>query len=653
MNNFRSLAILGFAFLSACGSVRKPKGEAATTEYKGLGAESVAPEVVRQFAPAPLPPELSGRVQQILDVRSPGAGILSPDGKSLFFSWRVTGTSQIWRIDGPKSFPLQMTGGEDNTSLADLTPDGRFLILSRDRKGEENPGLYLQSVAGGALQAIQHVPKIQTTFEFVSNDSRYIYYRSNNVKPDSYALYRYDLQAKKSETLFTEDGTWFIADYREDLSHLLLGKQLGSREVEYYDFDAKTKKLEPIIGQGEKEEYSVGYAANRGAYLVLTPKFGEFRKLYELKGGKWRLLGPNLKFDIEEFSMDRAGKRIVFTTNRDGYSKLYALNAKTYTPIALPSFTDADQVYPGKMSRNGRHLIVTAETAKAPRASFVLDWETGKLTQWVVPSSPEIDTSKFTRATLESYPARDGTRIPMFVYRPPACTPAPCPVVVEFHGGPEGQSRPGFNLVAQVFVAAGFTYVEPNVRGSDGYGKTWFLSDNGAKRLNVITDIEDAAKFIRANWAVAGVVPKLGITGGSYGGYSTLYGMTKFAGAYDAGVAIVGMSNLVSFLMNTAPYRRKLRISEYGDPSIDREALVQLSPVTFLNQIKGPLLIIQGVSDPRVPAGEAIQMYNAMKAKGLSSELILFGDEGHGASKRENQVYQFGHSLRFFQETLK
>src|SRR5262249_16798476 len=156
---------------------------------------------------------------------------------------------------------------------------------------------------------------------------------------------------------------------------------------------------------------------------------------------------------------------------------------------------DADHVYFGSASRDGRFVTLGVETAKAPRTSYVWDWTTKTLTQWVVPSAPEVDLSTFVPARLMSYPARDGTKIPFFVRFPAGCAPGeksaadPCPVVVEFHGGPEGQALPGFSPYAQMFVDAGFTYVEPNVRGSDGYGKAWLSSDDGPKRLAVITPI--------------------------------------------------------------------------------------------------------------------------------------------------------------------
>ncbi|HEX2757490.1 MAG TPA: prolyl oligopeptidase family serine peptidase, partial [Thermoanaerobaculia bacterium] len=205
----------------------------------------------------------------------------------------------------------------------------------------------------------------------------------------------------------------------------------------------------------------------------------------------------------------------------------------------------------------------------------------------------------------------------------------------------------------QLFVGAGFVFVEPNVRGSDGYGKAWLDADDGPKRLDIIGDIDDAGKWIRANWGRNGKAPRVGVTGGSYGGYSTLVAMTMFAGTYDAGAAVVGISNLETFLRNTAPYRRILRISEYGDPDKDAETLRKLSPVTYLDRVKAPLLVIQGVNDPRVPAGEAIQIHDLLEKRGVSSPLILFPDEGHGASKRGNLVLQIGHVIRFLEENLK
>lgn len=635
--------------------------------YKGLGAESVPPALVAKYAAPPLDAAVSRRIQTMLDVRTPGLGIVAPDGAHLFFGWRITGTPQIFRLDAPKGFPVQMTGGEDRTSVLAVTPDGKWLVLSRDVGGEENPGVYLQSTNGGPLKTVQKTAKVQTFFDFLTDDGKELYFHANDVAPDSYAIYRYDLATGTKSLVFGEKGLWSVGDHRgrgADL-RLLLQKATGALSTEYVEYVPAAKKLTPLLGGGEKTEYDAAYGAQPGELLVRTNKFGEFRRLYRWKVGGdataksfQEVLAP-AGMDVSGFSIDPAKRHVYAALNDGGYARLTVLDAKTFAKLDLPLPKDAEQVYAGLPTDDGRFVTIGVETAQAPRTSYVWDWEKKTLTQWVLPSAPEVDLSTFVSARLVTYPAKDGTKIPMFVRFPKGCAPGenpsadPCPVVVEFHGGPEGQATPGFSAYTQLFVDAGFVFVEPNVRGSDGYGKAWLEADNGPKRLDIITDIDDAGKWIRASWGRNGKAPRVGVTGGSYGGYSTLVAMTMFAGTYDAGAAEVGISNLETFLRNTAPYRRILRTTEYGDPDKDTEMLRKLSPVTYLDRVKAPLLVIQGVNDPRVPAGEAVQIHDLLEKRGVSSPLILFADEGHGASKRSNQVLSIGHVIRFFEENLK
>jgi dipeptidyl aminopeptidase/acylaminoacyl peptidase len=624
---------------------------AAPQGYSGLGAKSVAPEILQKFAPRPLDGQRSRTIQAMLDVRAPGAGVLSDDGRRLYFGWRVTGTLQIWRLDGPDRFPVQLTGGEDATSLFAITRDGKTLVVQRDRKGEENPGLYLMPAEGGPLREIQHRDGVQTTAQHLSRDGRSLYFRANDRTPDAYALYRYDLAAGTREPILEEPGLWSIHDDRD--GRLLVSKATGALTSEWFELDLATRKLAPLLGQGEAEAYDVAFGVQPGELLVRTDKLGQFQRLYRWKAGQLTPVTPELAWDVSGFSLDEARTRILYQVNEAGWTRLFALDARTGQPIALPRLPRADHVNAGATTRDGRYTVLSVDPGDAPRASWAHDWKAGTLVRWLVPSAPEVDTRTFARATLESYPARDGTPIPAFVRRPASCQPAPCPVLVEFHGGPESQVRPGFSPAAQLFIDAGFVLVQPNVRGSSGYGKAWLRADDGPKRLEVITDIEDAARWARRAFAVGGVEPRLGIMGGSYGGYSTLIGMTMFAGAYDAGASNVGISILVTFLENTAPYRRLLRTTEYGDLVRDREALARLSPASYVDRVKGPLLIIQGASDPRVPVGEAIQIHDALVSRGVVAELLIFPDEGHGAQKRENVVQTLGRELEFLERQLK
>jgi dipeptidyl aminopeptidase/acylaminoacyl peptidase len=662
--NRAAVAILLLASLFVTTAViAASSGDTAPPATQAGESAAPSPDVLARYAPPPLPPDLRRKIQAMFDLRSPGSGRLSPDGARLFFNWSVTGSSQVWRIDGPQRFPVQLTGGEDPTTLQAVMPDGRHIVVSRDRGGAENYGLYLQPAGGGPLQPIFQKDGVRAFLGYVSRDGSSIFYTANDRKPDSYAIYRWDVATRQAELVFGEDGLWGIGDHRDD-GRLLLYKTTGNTSSEYYGYDPATKALTPLLGQGEAEDYDVDFGMPDGELLVRTPKLGDFQRLYryDVAAKQFTPISPDVPHDVEGFSINRESGRILYTVNENGYTRPHALDARSFAELPLPSMPEADHVYFGASTLDGRFTAISVDTSNALPSHSVLDWTTGAMTRWHTPSSPEIDPARFAAATLESYPARDGTPIPMFVRRPAGCggtsgdTPeppaGPCPVIVDFHGGPEGQSQAGYSAFAQLFVDAGFVHVAPNVRGSTGYGKTWLHADNGPKRLEVITDIEDAARFIREKWAVAGRAPKIGITGGSYGGFSTLLGMTMFAGAYDAGVSLVGMSNLATFLDNTAAYRRHVRITEYGDPEKDADALRRLSPITYIDRVRAPLLIIQGANDPRVPASEALQMQAALDRRQAGSQLILFGDEGHGSQRRDNRVQEVGHTLKFFLEHL-
>ena len=626
------------------------------TTYSGHGSESVSQKLLEKFAPKPIEPAKLNRIEALLDLKSPGRGLLSSDGQNLYFSWSVTGTKQIWKLNKKFGFPIQMTGGQDRTNLSTITPDGKYLVLSRDEKGNEYPFVYLQKTSGGPLELVAGKKKVISRAQFVTLDSRYLYYTMNDSDPVIHSLYKMDLKTRKKTKVHPGiKGYMQVADYREN-GDILLVNHKGNIMREYFLFNEKTKNTIPVVGHDEMEEYSVRFAPKRGEYLVLTNKFGEYRRLYLMEKGQFKAITPKVKYDVRGFSVSRDRTRILYSINRDGYGEVVAMRANNFKKIDIPFKRTKGvlQIYFGRTTSNSRYTVFSVTQAKAPGTSYVFDWKTGRKKQWTYPSSPEINTKNFVETKLDYYTNRDGIKIPMFVMRPKQCDKkAGCPVIVNLHGGPESQWRPWFRPEDQLYMEEGFILVRPNVRGSDGYGKSWLNADNGPKRLDIITDIEDVSRFIKKNWAVRGVEPKVGVMGASYGGYSTNVAMTLFAGAYDAGVSVVGMSHLVTFLENTGPYRRHLRITEYGDPVKDREALNKLSPMTYLDKIQDPVLVIHGATDPRVPVGEAIQIYNKMKSKGLEGELIVFPDEGHGIRKRKNRAVYIANILGFFKKHLR
>ncbi len=642
------LLILSF-FLTGCLQAIK-NSDSQQTSYSGLGSESLSAETIKAFAPPALGDEISKQIQRMLDIREPARGIPSNDGESIYFTWNVTGKYQVWKTSKKQGFPEQLTGGENPAYLTGLLPNDEFLVISRDQKGEENPGLYLLSSAGGKLKKIFHEPKVQASFQGASEDSQFVYFSANSKNPKDRTLYRFHIPTGQIEKIFDEPGTWVIADMKGN-ERLLLAKLTGALSREFFEFNLNTKNLIPVLGQGKSEDIIVSYGPNTGEFFVLTNMLSNFKRLYSLKNGSFNPISEEVNFDGESYSIDDQRKRLTYSINENGWNRPHFLDARSLSPLPLPKI-EADQLSIGNFSFNGRFLTMTVEVDGGPASVYLYDFDSKTFAPRISPQAPEIDTQGFSEASIEYYTARDGTKIPMLVRKPVVCAD-PCPVIIHFHGGPEAQSRPGFSAFSQIFVDAGFVFVEPNVRGSSGYGKDWISADDGAKRLNVITDIEDASVWIKANWKSGDQAPKVGIMGYSYGGYSTLLGMTQFADSFDAGVALVGMSNLVSFLENTAPYRRHLRISEYGDPEKDREALLKLSPVTYVDRAKNPLLIIHGVSDPRVPAGEAVQIYQKLKDRAVDVSLILMSDEGHGSASRSSQALEIGHTVDFFAKKLQ
>lgn len=577
-------------------------------------------ELLARFAPPPLEPALERRVAARLDVRGTRGGIIGDRGDRQYFNERVTGTTQVWRQDGPMKWPVQLSAGEDATTVVALSPDEKWLVVSRG----EPTGLYVMQPDGGRLRVVTQAPHARAELAYVTDDSKALYFATNDLDPASNAIYRWDLADGTKSLVFDEPGRWRVVDHLGD--RWLMEKQLGDAHVEVYEYELATKKLTPLLGQGEVHEFDVRYGARPAQVLVRTNKVGDFEQLYTLEAGKLAPIGKPSPHDVSAFAIDDARSRIYYTEYVDGYSRLHAIDAKTLRTLELPRLPDAENQTFAGASRNGRFVQITIDSARLAPTTVVLDWKSRKLETWRLPATPEIDVSAFAPVSLETYSARDGTTISMYVRRPATCE-EPCPVIVEVHAGPKGRQRPGFDPYAQLFVDAGFVFVQPNVRGSNGYGNAWQHAGDGPKRLAVITDIEDASHHIRTAWAKDGKAPKIGILGPSSGGYAALIAMTHVGGAFDAGVA------------------------DY--PMKDDDALDEVSPVAHLANLKAPLLVMQGIHNPRTPIGEALQIHDELEHRGVPGELILFPDDGPGAAKRSNLVLQVGHELAFFERYLR
>lgn len=372
--------------------------------------------------------------------------------------------------------------------------------------------------------------------------------------------------------------------------------------------------------------------------------------LVDVRDGSRRVLAESAEHDLVGWPSPD-GRLLLVEANDDGTSRLALHDAASGTflhRIALPDAGVVTSPLPDPVwSPDSRRVALSFSAPDVPGDVLVLDAVDGSV--HALTSSAER-LAGLAEPSAHRVPTPDGEELPCFVYRPSAPDrDAAGSAVLLLHGGPEGQSRPGFNPVVQGLAAAGHTVVVPNIRGSTGYGKRWYSADDGRRRLDSLGDLEAVHDWLPSQ----GVDPtRVALWGGSYGGYLVLAGLTFQPTRWAAGVDIVGISSLVTFLENTSAYRRAHREREYGSLEQDREFLEQASPLSRVDRIRAPLFVIHGANDPRVPLSEAEQLVDAVRSRGVECELLVYPDEGHGLARRVNRQDAYPRALAFLARAL-
>ncbi|MGH7452321.1 MAG: alpha/beta fold hydrolase, partial [bacterium] len=464
-----------------------------------------------------------------------------------------------------------------------------------------------------------------------------------------------------SETLTEMEGSWGAGDWSSDNSKLLVQHGVSANESYLYWCDVATKKLTPINPQKDKK-IAYGDALwskdGRGVYYT-SDEAGEFQQLtyYELVTGKKTIISGNMAWDVTGLALSDNGRRFAYVVNEDGISKLYVFDLqKNWEKMDLPSLP-VGLIGGLEFSKDGNELGVTLNTSQTSGDAYSINLATKELVRWTFSEVGGLKTEKFVAPQLIRYPTFDKVNnkprmIPAFYYKPQQAN-GKIPVIINIHGGPEGQARPGFSSTYQYLVnELGIAVLVPNVRGSSGYGKTYLALDNGFKREESVKDIGALLDWIAQQPELD--ASRVGVTGGSYGGYMTLAVLCTYNDRIRAAVDVVGISNFVTFLESTSEYRRDLRRVEYGDerdPKM-REFLLKISPTTNANKITKPLFVIQGLNDPRVPATESEQMVKTVCKNGGTVWYLVGKDEGHGFRKKGNRDYQTNAESLFWETFL-
>lgn len=646
--------VLATLALAAC---EHPEDAAPVNDPAAAGARVRIGHMLLEDVPA-IPPALHEQLAPYRNARFARFVDWLPRGAGMLVSTRFADTAQLHVVAMPGGAREQLTFFADPVMSARVRPlaGSPFgFVYRRDEGGSEDYQLYFMD-----WQALQ--PRLLTDGAsrnslalWANAGDRFAYASTRRNRRDQ------DIYIGTPEgavrAVLQREGTWAVADWSPDDRLLLVRRDASVGESYLHVLDvatAQTRQLWPAVGT----RASIGNVrfARIGHGVYLTSDAGaEFERLYyvDLVTGSSRVLSEAIPWDIEDLDVSPSGAMYAFVANEDGVSRLYLRQVKRDAPIGVPPLP-VGVIDDLRFSPEGDRLALTLNSPRAPADVLTVELASAQVQRWTRSEVGGLDRSRFVGAERVRLPSFDHEQFSAFVYRPRAGEHAGRrPVLIDVHGGPEAQARPTFDAMRQFLVdELGIVVIEPNVRGSTGYGKRFRDLDNGLRREDAVRDIGALLDWIQAQPSLD--PRRVAITGGSYGGYMTLASLARHGARLRAGVSIVGISNFVSFLASTAPYRQALRRAEYGD---DRDPVVRAflegaSPLTQVGKITQPVLIAQGANDPRVPRTESEQMVRSLRQRDVPVWYMLAEDEGHGFRKLPNRALYDAAKVLFLEQYL-
>jgi len=601
-------------------------------------------------------------IEQYLKIRGAVSPKYSFDNAKIYFLMNLTGTSQVWSINKPGEIPLQVTDFKERITGYNPNPVKDLILVQSDEGGSEYSQFFLMNGNGSDVKMITDgAPKVIYGFGRWSDDGSFFTYYSNKRIPYFYDIYVYNIEKRQSELVYSSDHTNYPSVLSKDGSKMIISRSYSTYDNDLYLYDMHSKEIKLITTHDNYREPAEFFASSFDAsgenlYFNTNNKSDLFRT------GVYNLMSGNISYPEYDFLKNyrnREVARTVFSSDKSkmlvqindrGYDRLFMYDLAAGKEINIPKELETLSITAISFSNKESKVIIGVNSAANPSVLYQWDYSSGLVEQLTQPDLGGIDPGTFVEPELFSYRSFDDLEVPGFIYKPVNSGGKKLPCIIAIHGGPEGQATYGFAPIFQYFVSAGFVIVEPNVRGSTGYGKKYESLDNVRNRENSVKDIASLVEYLYTKEYIE--PNKIAVYGGSYGGYMVLACLTLYPHLFAAGIDVVGISNFVTFLENTGDYRKNNRASEYGSLESDREFLENISPLGRVNNITAPLMIIHGRNDPRVPVGEAEQMYDAIIKKGGIAELHIYEDEGHGISKQKNRLDIYPKIVKFLDKYL-
>lgn len=616
--------------------------------------------IVMQDVPA-IPKEIAESLTRYQNVRSAPFRDFSQDGKSIYISTRFGDVSQLHRVDKPGGARHQLTFFDEPIGSISRQPDGDKIAFTMDAGGSEYSQIFVLDPKSGESKMLTDGESRNGAISW-SHKGGKIAYQSTKRNGRSNDVWMMDIQAPEKSRMVLEstDGSWWgPVDWDDKNLNLLVQQYTSASDSKVFalDLDSGNKTLLDGSEDNPSVNYALSYGKNDKGYFLTTNQDSEYQRLAyrDFKSAKLTIITKDIQWNVSGFTLSKSGNRAAFTVNQDGISQLYLLDTKSFKYQAVKD-VPIGLIGGLTFSPDDKHLAMSLNTSQTPSDSFVLTLKDSAtqyadLTRWTFSEVGGLNTELFVVPELVRFKSFDKRQIPAFVYKPNKT--GPHPVIIDIHGGPEGQARPYFSSSTQLWInTLGAAVIKPNVRGSAGYGKEYISLDNGFKREDSVKDIGALLDWIATQPDLD--ASRVAVIGGSYGGYMVLASAVHYSDRLKAAVDIVGISNFVTFLENTKDYRRDLRRVEYGDERIpEMNAHLQaISPSNNVDKINVPLFVVQGENDPRVPVTEAEQIVKAMQDSNKPVWYMNALNEGHGYAKKENRdLYQQAVVL-FFKENL-